>query len=367
MVSSTKVILVGPLPPPSGGMANQTRQLARLLAGEGVEVVLVQVNASYRPAWLGAIRGLRALVRLLPYLRALWQACTSGSLVHVMANSGWSWHLFAAPAVWIGHLRGAAVVVNYRGGEAEAFFARSWRWVQPTLARANAVVVPSRFLQRVFERRGVATRVVPNVIDLDRFTPATERSTPGFHLVVTRNLEAIYDNATALRAFARLRETFPEARLTIAGSGPLRETLEALARELDVDQAVTFTGRLDNERMMDLYQRADLMLNASLVDNMPISILEALACAVPVVSTRAGGIPDLVEDGRSALLVPLGDAEAMATAARRVLESAALAQRLRREGLALVARFAWPAVRGQLFDVYGELTSHSFHCPLKVP
>ena len=130
-----RVGLVGPLPPPSGGMANQTLQLTRLLREEGLQVDVVQVNPPYRPAWAERVRGVRAVFRLLPYLLRLWRCAGQCDLLHVMANSGWSWHLFAVPAIWIGRWRGAPVLVNYRGGEAEAFFARSLRWVRPSMAR----------------------------------------------------------------------------------------------------------------------------------------------------------------------------------------------------------------------------------------
>ncbi len=86
-----------------------------------------------------------------------------------MANSGWAWHLFAAPAVWIARWRGRPVVVNYRGGEAEAFMAREARWVVPTLARASAVIVPSGFLAGVFRKHGIGAEIVQNIIDLSRF------------------------------------------------------------------------------------------------------------------------------------------------------------------------------------------------------
>ena len=82
--------LVGPLPPPSGGMANQTRQLARLLEQAGVAVEIVQTNAPYRPQWVGSLRGVRAVFRLVPFLRNLWHAAGRVQLFHVMANSGWA-------------------------------------------------------------------------------------------------------------------------------------------------------------------------------------------------------------------------------------------------------------------------------------
>src|SRR5262245_33840475 len=95
-----RVAIVGPSPPPHGGMANQTRLLGRLLEAEGVHVERVPTNPPYRPGWLARIRGLRAAARLIPYTAALWQAAGRSDLVHVMASSGWSWHLYAAPAVW---------------------------------------------------------------------------------------------------------------------------------------------------------------------------------------------------------------------------------------------------------------------------
>ncbi|MBS0593326.1 MAG: glycosyltransferase family 1 protein, partial [Proteobacteria bacterium] len=86
-------------------MANQTRQLAELLAAEGARVQLVQTNAPYRPAWVGRLPVVRAGFRLVPYLYRLWRAAGSSRLFHVMANSGWSWHLFSAPAIAIASLR----------------------------------------------------------------------------------------------------------------------------------------------------------------------------------------------------------------------------------------------------------------------
>ena len=352
-MTTLSVGLVGPLPPPSGGMANQTLQLAALLRGEGIEVETVQVNAPYQPAWAGRIKGVRALARLVPYLATLWRTAGRVQVFHVMANSGWSWHLFAAPAIWIARLRGKPVVVNYRGGEADGFLARARRWVAPSMERADAVIVPSGFLEGVFRKYGFATRVVPNIVNLERFSSAREpHAGTGPRLLVARNLEPIYDNATALRAFVLVRERHPDATLVIAGSGPLRAELERLAAELDIAGAVTFTGRVDNAAMAALYRNADVMLNPSLVDNTPNSVLESLACGVPVVSTDVGGVPYLVEDGRTALLVPPQAPEAMAGAVLRLAAEPALAAALREAGLRQVQQYTWASVRPRLLAVY---------------
>ncbi|AVR94779.1 glycosyl transferase family 1 [Pseudoduganella armeniaca] len=365
-----RVGLVGPLPPPSGGMANQTLQLAALLRGEGIEVETVQVNAPYRPAWAGRIKGLRAVFRLLPYLAGLWRTAGRVQVFHVMANSGWSWHLFAAPAIWIARLRGTPVVINYRGGEAERFLRRARNWVRPSLTRADAVIVPSGFLEHVFGQFGFATQVVPNIVNLDRFAaaPVLPAQRQGLRLLVARNLEPIYDNATALRALALIRAHDPRTTLVIAGSGPLRDELERLTAQLGLTDAVTFTGRVDNAGMAALYRNADVMLNCSLVDNMPNSVLESLASGVPVVSTDVGGVPYLVEHERTALLVPPGAPRAMADAVLRLAAEPALAASLREAGLRQVQQYTWHSVRPRLLAVYrAAMNGRASAAPVEQP
>jgi glycosyltransferase involved in cell wall biosynthesis len=336
-------------------MANQCEQLVRLLRGEGLPVELVRTNAPYAPAWVGRLPVLRAAFRLLPYLWRLWRAAGRADAMHVLANSGWAWHLFAAPAVAIAQLRKTAVIINYRGGNAEPFFAQAPGYVLRMLSRVALRVTPSAFLLRVFAKHGLTAQVIPNIIDLSRFEPAPPRSFgQAPHLIVTRNLEPIYDIATAIRAFARVRAGLTQATLTVAGTGPELERLQGLVAQLGLQEAVRFSGRIDNAAIAGLYASADCMLNPSTVDNMPISILEAFASGVPVVSTAAGGIPDMVAQGVSGLLVPVGDDAAMADAALQVLQDTALATRLRQAGLAEAQQYSWAKIRGQWLAAYRQ-------------
>lgn len=354
--TSLHVGLVGPLPPPFGGMANQTRQLAELLRGEGMTVSLVQTNADYRPRWVASLPVVRAFFRLVPYLFALWRQAGECHVVHVMANSGWSWHLFAAPAIWTAKLRGTPVVVNYRGGEAESFLSRSRRTVGFSMRQATALIVPSGFLKAIFGRFEMGAAVVPNIVDLEHFNnPAPHRAVRR-HLLVARNLEPIYDNETAIRAFAMVHGRYPDATLTIAGSGPLAESLRRLAENLQVAEAVVFAGRLDRDAMAQAYRNADIAVNPSLVDNMPNSVLEALASGVPVVSTDVGGVPFIVSDEQTALLVPARSPEAMASAILRLIDDASLAGRLVDNGLTEVQKYTWHRVWPLLAETYGKAT-----------
>jgi glycosyltransferase involved in cell wall biosynthesis len=347
-----RVALVGPLPPPAGGMANQTRQLGELLRSAGATVEVVQSNAPYRPAWVTNIPMLRAFFRLVPYMVALWRVAGRCDLMHVMANSGWSWHLLAAPAIRIGSVRRRPVVVNYRGGEAAEFLSGSARVVAASLRRSAALIVPSGYLKAIFESYSMHAEIVPNIVDLDRFHPDDNKSSCAPHVVVARNLEPIYDNAAAIRCLALVRQKHPNARLTVAGTGPEEEHLRALAVQLGLERAVEFAGRLDRDEMARLYRQCDVMLNPSTVDNMPNSVLEAMASGVPIVSTNVGGVPYIVQDDRTALLVPPGDDRSMADAVCRVIENPALAQRLRSQALGEVQQYSWPSVRTSLVGVY---------------
>ncbi len=359
-VAGLRMALVGPLPPPAGGMANQTRQLAELLRAAGAEVDLVPTNPPFRPAWVGKLPVLRAGVRLAAYVLRLWRAAGRAQLLHVMANSGWSWHLFAVPAIWVARARGVPVVVNYRGGGAADFLARSQRQVRFSMRQVAALIVPSGFLVNVFQRFGIAAEIVPNILDLARFRPAdaprpgaaARQGGPRSQVVVARNLEAIYDNATAIQAFALLRQRLPGALLTVAGSGPEAGRLQALVLALGMNDAVRFTGTLDRDAMAALYATADVSLNPSLTDNSPNSVLESMASGVPVVSTDVGGVPFILEDGRTGLLVPPGDAQAMAAALYRLLTDEALWQSLATASQAEVQRYAWPQVAARLLGVY---------------
>jgi len=349
------VTIVGPLAPPAGGMANQTQKLAEFLRSEKLVVDVIRTNPDYQPAFIGKVPVVRALFRLISYKFTLMKRIKSADVIHIMANSGWSWHLFAVPAIFFGRLYNKPVIVNYRGGYAADFFSKSWFWVNLSLKRAQAIVVPSVFLQEVFEDFDKSSIVIPNVLDKNLFFQEVSReSNNAPHLIVTRNLEAIYDVATAVRAFALIQKNLPKAVLSIAGTGPEKQALTELISQLNIKDNVSFTGRLGPEDMAKLYQRADIMLNASRVDNTPNSIIEALACATPVVSTNAGGIPKLVKHQKDALLVDIADHQKMAESALEILNNPTLQKKLVDNGLETIKKFYWSNVWLKLKACYDE-------------
>jgi glycosyltransferase involved in cell wall biosynthesis len=160
-----------------------------------------------------------------------------------------------------------------------------------------------------------------------------------------------------LRAFALVRDAVPGARLTAAGSGPEQAALKALCTELCIAESVEFCGRLDRDQMAALYRSATVAINPSRVDNMPNSVLEAMASGIPVVSTNAGGVPFVLHDGTTGLLVGIGDHVALAHAVLRIVGDRQLAARLRDAALADVQQYAWPRVRQRWVDIYASVRS----------
>ena len=234
-------------------------------------------------------------------------------------------------------------VLVYHSGEAGDHLHRWGMLVHPWLKLADEIVVPSDYLRRIFEQHGYETRVVRNMVDTSRFS-YRERAPLRAHLLASRNLEPHYAVDNTLRAFALIRAWHPDASLLVAGCGSEEGRLRRLAASLGED-GIRLLGAVDPLDMPSLYASADVFVNSSVVDNQPVSILEAFAAGLPVVTTGAGGIADMVRHGETGLIVPPGDPDAMAAAVASLLENPeralSMARRARREA----ERHSWRAVR----------------------
>jgi glycosyltransferase involved in cell wall biosynthesis len=132
------------------------------------------------------------------------------------------------------------------------------------------------------------------------------------------------DQATLLAAIADL----PDLQLTLAGEGPEREALEALVAELGIAERVDFAGVVGQDDARRLYEAADLFCLSSRSEGLPAVLIEAMACALPVVATRIDAVPELINDGENGLLVEPGRPEELAAALGRLAADPALRQRL---------------------------------------
>lgn len=345
------ICLVSELPPPPGGMAVQAEMLSAGLRREGHVVINVPTNAlAYASLWR-RVPLLRGMVNLSLFLSHLWPACFKADVVHVFSHSYLSFFLFTFPAVAAGKVMGKRVILHYHGGGAGAFL-KSWFWLaRLALETTDLIIVPSGFLAAVFLRHHLRTVEVPNILELDNL-PFRERIPLQPHVIMARHLEPDYNVACGLRAFALLRQSYPQATLTIAGDGSEKAMLVSLCHELGIADGVTFTGNIENSKMKTIYDRADIYLNTSCVDNQPVSILEASACGLPVVSTAVGGIPYMTRHGENAMLAPDNDAAQLAAHLIALLQDKMLSAHLIHQARQRIQEHSWTPIYNKLLKLY---------------
>ncbi|MDQ1589958.1 MAG: hypothetical protein QOG71_585 [Pyrinomonadaceae bacterium] len=355
-----RVLIVAPSLGILGGQAVQAaRLLARFEAEPSLEVSFLPVNPRL-PGLLGRLQGVkyaRTVLTSIAYIASLLARVRAFDVIHVFSASYTSFVIAPTPAILIAKLYGKKIVLNYRSGEAEDHLTRWRRTALPTIRLVDEVAVPSGYLVDVFARFGLGARSIYNFVETERFRFRARRPLRPVFLS-NRNLEPLYNVGCILRAFAVIQKRFPEATLTVAGDGSQRAELEQLARELDL-RNTEFVGSVAQSRMPELCERADIYLNSSNIDNMPGSIIEAYAAGLPVVTTDAGGIPYILADGQTGLMVRRGDHEALAAAAISLLEDEALAEQLAANALAACRQYSWAAVRDEWLKLYFELADES--------
>jgi glycosyltransferase involved in cell wall biosynthesis len=351
-----RVLIVAPSLDILGGQAVQaSRLLARLREEPALDVSFLPINPRL-PGMLRrlqSIKYVRTLVTTLVYIATLLARVRAYDVIHIFSASYLSFVLSPTPAILIAKLYGKKVMLNYRSGEAEDHLQRWRRTALPVIRLADKVVVPSGYLVEVFGRFGIRAESIANTVDLTRFR--FRARVPLQPVILSnRNLESLYNVECILRAFALIQKRVSEARLIVAGDGSHRARLESLSSELGINN-IEFIGQVSPEQMPALYDKADIFVNASNIDNMPVSHIEAFAAGLAVVTTDAGGIPYIVEDGRNGLMVGCGDHEKMAQSVLALLKDAEMAARLIKTARADCDKYTWAAVREEWLATYAEI------------
>ncbi len=300
---------------------------------------------------LQQIKHVRTIATALAFWILLIPAIFRNRVIHVYCAGPPSFYLHPAPAVLLARLLGRKPILHFHDGRADGGLPH-WPVVRAIL-RLSRVITPSPYLARVFAPFGISAQAIPNLIHTERFHYRRRTSLqPRF--LHNRGLEELYNVPCVLRAFALVQQERPDAELQLAHDGPLRLKLEVMAAELGL-RNITFVGAVSQAAMAKLYDWADIYWMSPNIDNMPGSVLECYASGLPVVSTGAGGVPDIVRDGETGLLVAINDHKAMAEAAQRLLRDPALAARLSDAGRRESTRYEWPEVRAQWLELYRKL------------
>jgi glycosyltransferase involved in cell wall biosynthesis len=355
--SRVRVAVVAPSLRYVGGQSVQADLLLRAWSGDpdaDVRFLPVDPRFPFGLGWAERVPGLRTIIREPLYALSLLNQLKDADVAHIFSASYSSFLLAPLPAWRIARWLGKKTLINYHSGECRDHLQRSLV-AREVLKGTDQLVVPSGFLVDVLGEFRLNALAIPNIVDVSQFRFRERRPLRPL-LVCTRGFHPYYCIDVVVRAFAEVRKKFPDARLDLVGGGALEGEIRNLVRTMDLS-GVNFAGVAARSQIGRFYDDADIFINASRLDNMPVSILEAFAAGLPVVSTEPEGMRYVVEHGRTGLLSPPGDAAALARNVIRVLEDAELAEQLVANAQQELRRYSWPVVREQWLKVYRTMAA----------
>jgi glycosyltransferase involved in cell wall biosynthesis len=349
-----RVCIVAPSLRYVGGQSAQADLLLRDWTNDpqiDIRFVAVDPPLPWALAWAEGIPGLRTILREPTYFWHLWRGLKDVDVAHIFSAAYWSFLLAPVPAWMITKMRGGKSVINYHSGEARDHL-RRFRSAKFVLSRVDKIVVPSGYLVDVFREFGLRASAVPNIVDLSQFR-YRERTPLRPHLVCTRGFSKYYSVDVVVRAFAEVKKEYPEARLDLVGNGPLEADIRKQVADLKLS-GVNFTGVASRQEIGKYYDQADIFINASWLDNMPLSVIEAFAAGTPVVTTSPECMPYLVQHEQTGLLSPVSDEKCLAANVIRLLRDPALAGRIALNAHQELKKYTWETVRSQWVNAYLE-------------
>lgn len=253
---------------------------------------------------------------------------------------------YAAGSGVICHWLGIKYIPILRGGGLANRLEKN-KWISKFYFNNSYVnISPSSFLIDQFSSEGITnSKFIPNTIPFENYL-YTKRTKVKANLLWVRAFDQVYNALLALETIELLRKTWPDVKLIMVGpdkDGSLNE-LKKIADQKQLP--VHFTGKLSKQEWLALSRDCDIFINTTNIDNTPVSLIEAMALGLPVVSTNVGGIPYLIDHEENGLLVPPDDAEKMSDAICRLLNEPGLAERISENGRAKVKNFDWEQVKG---------------------
>lgn len=222
--------------------------------------------------------------------------------------------------------------------------------------KADLIISPSLYLQDAFSQHGFAPIIyIPNSIQLEEF-PFQQRSNLAPNLLWVRSFHKIYNPSMAIEVLRILKEKYPSAKLCMVGSVKDNswDQVKEKVKEYNLEDAVKFTGSLSRSNWVKLSCEYDIFINTTNYDNMPISLLEALALGFPIVTTNPGGITFLFEDKKNALLVNVNDAEGMTQRIDQLLQDELVVDQLVINGKTKILEFSWKEVKSKWHSVLAK-------------
>lgn len=298
------------------------------------------------------------LLRLIHFWWALLRWSGKADYVLIDTYSTAAFH-YAWTCGRLASLLGIRYIPILRGGNLTARFSQNLNTAYSFLNNAHQIVSPSGYLKKVIEDKfKIPVKLIPNFIDLENY-PYRKKTMETIRLLWVRSFHEIYNPELAIHVLRLLHDKgYTDSKLCMIGpdkDGSLKKTQE-LAEELRVIQHVRFTGRLSKAQWITLSELYNIFINTTDIDNTPVSVMEAMALGFPVISTNVGGVPYLIEDKATGILVYPNNPHAMVEAIETLLENPGKARRFSAAARKETVKFSWPVVRDQWKTIFNTLS-----------
>jgi len=273
------------------------------------------------------------------------------SVALITTYSGKAFYFAWLCALWCRILR-VPYVPCLHGGNLPTRINNSPALSRQLFGKSFTNVAVSGYLANPLQQRGWKVMIIPNNIHLSTY-PFLQRTSCNGHMLWVRSFHEIYNPTLAIQLLHELRKTNPDARLTMVGpdkDGSLA-TCKELAATLNVDAYVAFKGLLPRDEWIQLSASHDVFINTTNFDNLPVSVIEALALGLPVVSSNVGGVPFLIEDNIDGLLTEAGNLTSFTTAVQRLQNDDVLVQQLSIHARKKAERYDWQAIKIQWHEL----------------
>lgn len=331
-----KILLICNYKPGVGGISGQVESLQRNLREENHTADIFSTKTSF-------FRRLMLPLRLRSKAR-------NYDILHIHCCSGWGF-LPAVVGVTVGRWLKKRIVLTYHGGGGEAFFDKYARLVHHYLTRTDVNIVLSGFLAKAFDKHKIRCTIIPNIIEFDKTQfRLRERLLP--HYICTRAHEKLYNIPCILKAFREVQVVMPDANLVLVGNGDEHENLIRMVQVLDLKN-VTFTGRVDNNDIYRQLDSADIFLSSPTIDNMPVSVLEAMNAGLLVISSSVGGVPYMVENNKTGLLFESGNDDELSKKMLWAILNQAETKDIIQQARCTVEEYCWDNIKEKLYTAYG--------------
>lgn len=333
-----KVLIVANYKEGIGGISGVVYNHVCKLQEEGYQVNIFNTRVS--------------IIKRLFLVFSLSKAVKQVDVVHAHGCSFWGFFPVFISVIACKLIQKKRLIVTYHGGGADDYLRRNTYWIVRFLKQVDTITVMSGFLESVFAKYNIKTIILPNLSNvIIQKEICADFAKP--KLVSVRSHEEIYNVCDIIDAFAIIKKQYPNAELKILGKGSLTDELKKQVHTLAL-QHVEFFGAVTSEQVPDILRSSNIFISVSSFDNQPMSVLEAFASGIPVIASNVGGVPFMVRDHYSGLLVDVHAPDQIADKVIWIMNHREDTNTMIKNAQAELAMYQWSHIKQILEKLYNN-------------